>query len=235
MIMHTLLFMVASIDGKVTTNPTSNPDYDWNYVNTHYLDVYYKEMFSTGADGVVMSAYSFVNFMDLNAKKPKEWNSQLEVSIFVVDSRGLLNEFGLKVLKNRYKKLIIFVSELTPKLYLGVLNELNIEYFKSGTEKVDYEKMFNHIASLGYKKISVESGGTLNSYLLRAKVIDEVQILTVPILVGGLGTPSIMDGPQLENWSGIIPMKLINVERLDPGFIKTTYKVLNDHTLVKTK
>lgn len=224
--MKTTLFVIASLDGKITTRPDANPDYDWNHVNPHYFEVYYGEMLSMDIEGVVMSAHSFVNFMDLNKKLPKEWRKQLGISILVVDSRGLLNEQGLKNLKFRYKKVVIFVSEKTPKKYIELLKRLNIEYYQTSGEKVDYKKMFKRLEKLGFKKISVESGGTLNSYLLRAGVIDEVHVITVPILVGGLGTPSIMDGEQLEDWKGIIPLEFLGVNSLKHGFIKTKYKVI---------
>jgi len=81
--------------------------------------------------------------------------------------------------------------------------------------------------SAGWLRRHIESGGTLNAYLLRAGVIDEVHIITVPILVGGLGTPSIMDGKQLEDWKGIIPLEFLGVDRLKHGFIKMKYKVIH--------
>ena len=225
--MKTTLFTIASIDGKITTRPGANPDYDWNNVNPYYFEIYYGEMLSMDVEGVVMSAHSFVNFMDLNRKLPKEWDKQLGVSILVVDSRGFLNEQGLKNLMFRYKRVIIFVSEKTPQEYIKSLKGSNVEYFQTPGEKVDYKKMFKHLERLGLKKISVESGGTLNSYLLRAGVIDEVHIIFVPIMVGGLGTPSIMDGEQLEDWKGIIPLVFLGVVKLKHGFIKTKYKVVH--------
>ena len=43
--------------------------------------------------------------------------------------------------------------------------------------------------------VVLEGSGGLNGALLRAGLVDEIHIITVPALVGGLGTPSVMDGP----------------------------------------
>lgn len=224
--MKATLFMIASVDGKITTRPGSNPDIDWPHVNPHYMEIYYGEMLSMDVEGVVMSAHSFVNFMDLNIRAPKEWDKQVGVSILVVDSRGLLNRVGLSNLKRRYKKVIVFVADKTPEAYAKLLKELNVDYYQTSGEKVSYKQMFKKLEDLGYRKISIESGGTLNSYILRAGVVDEIHIITVPILVGGLGTPSIMDGEQLKDRKGIIPLELLGIEELKYGFVKSKYRVL---------
>jgi len=225
--MKTTLFMIASVDGKITTSAGSNPDYDWPNVNPHYLKIYYEQMLSMDIEGVVMSAHSFVNFMNLNKRLPKEWDRQVGVSIFVVDSRGLLNRKGVGNLLFRYKRVVIFVSKQTPTNYIRLLENLGVEFYQTPGEKVDYKKMFRQLEKLKYKKISVESGGTLNSYLLRASLIDEVHIVIVPILVGGLETPSIMDGDQLKDWRGIIPMELMGIDKLEHGFLKTKYRIVH--------
>lgn len=224
--MKTTLFMISSVDGKITTRTGANPDYDWPKVNPHYIEIYYGEMLSMDVEGVVMSAHSFVNFMDLNIKAPKEWDKQVGVSILVVDSRGLLNKVGLGNLKNRYKRVIVFISEKTPSNYIQLLQNLKVEFYQTHGEKVNYKETFKKIKELGYQKVSIESGGTLNSYILRAGVVDEIHIITVPILVGGLGTPSIMDGKQLKDWKKIIPLELLGIEELKYGFVKSRYKVI---------
>jgi riboflavin biosynthesis pyrimidine reductase len=224
--MKATLFMISSVDGKITTKPGSNPDYDWPKINPHYMEIYYGEMLSMDVEGVVMSAHSFVKFMNLNIEAPKEWNKQVGVSIIVVDSRGLLNEVGMNNLKMRYKRVIVFISEETHSNYKELLQNINIEFYQTCGEKVNYKEMFKKLEELGYKKISIESGGTLNSYILRAGVVDEIHIITVPILIGGLGTPSIMDGKQIVDWKEIIPLKLLGIDKLKYGFIKSRYIVL---------
>jgi 2,5-diamino-6-(ribosylamino)-4(3H)-pyrimidinone 5'-phosphate reductase len=43
-----------------------------------------------------------------------------------------------------------------------------------------------------------EAGGRLNGALLRAGLVDGLHIITIPALIGGLATPSIIEGAALD-------------------------------------
>ena len=62
--------------------------------------------------------------------------------------------------------------------------------------------------------------------MLRAGLVDELHIITVPALIGGLGTPSVMDGPPLE--PGSLPQLLRAIDvRVGPhGTIWAHYEVV---------
>jgi riboflavin biosynthesis pyrimidine reductase len=66
----------------------------------------------------------------------------------------------------------------------------------------------------------------MNAALLRQGLIDIVDVVTLPGLIGGLGTPSIMDGPQLglDEWP--IRLQLLD-SRVERGTVRSRYRVLS--------
>ena len=76
----------------------------------------------------------------------------------------------------------------------------------------------------------VQTGGTLNSVLLRDNLIDKLHLVVAPILVGGKDTPTLVDGESLhttEELSKLKPLKLIRSEVLKNSYLRLEYEVIN--------
>ncbi|MEV6305342.1 dihydrofolate reductase family protein [Actinoplanes sp. NPDC051861] len=137
----------------------------------------------------------------------------------VVDSRGRV-EWSYK--RDGDTHLLLLVSSATPRPYLAYLRRENIPYLITGTDHVDLpaalSKMHLH---LNVTCVHSQAGGTLNSALLRAGLVDELHVITVPALVGGLTTPSIMDGPPLPPRH----LRTVDVTLGSHGSIWTRYEI----------
>jgi 2,5-diamino-6-(ribosylamino)-4(3H)-pyrimidinone 5'-phosphate reductase len=123
--------------------------------------------------------------------------------------------------------LLVIASHSTPLPYLTRLRQERIPYLLAGARRVDLTDMLAKFRTrLGAECLVSEAGGGLNGALLRAGLVDELHIITVPALVGGLGTPSIIDGPPLE--PGSLPRRLraINVHVGSHGTIWAHYEVV---------
>lgn len=110
--------------------------------------------------------------------------------------------------------------------YLARLRQERIPYLLAGEQRVDLRHALVKIRThLGAQCLVSEAGGGLNGALLRAGLVDELHIITIPALIGGLGTPSIIDGPQLE--PGSLPTKLrtLDVQVGSHGTIWAHYEV----------
>ena len=80
------------------------------------------------------------------------------------------------------------------------------------------------------EKITIQSGGTLNGEFLRNNLIDYVNIVIAPLLVGGATTSTLIDGKaitQVEELNKLKALKLIECNVLENSYVQLKYKVIN--------
>jgi riboflavin biosynthesis pyrimidine reductase len=121
--------------------------------------------------------------------------------------------------------LLVITSQSTPLPYLAYLRRERIPYLVAGIDRVDLEPALVKIRKqLGAKCVVSEAGGGLNGALLRAGLVAELHVITIPALVGGLGTPSTMDGPPLDPGSAPVRLRTIDVKVGAHGTIWAHYE-----------
>lgn len=67
-------------------------------------------------------------------------------------------------------------------------------------------------AEFGCERITIQSGGTLNSLFLREKLLDYVDIVVAPVLIGGKDTSTLIDGRSLMSESELFQLKALKLE-----------------------
>jgi riboflavin biosynthesis pyrimidine reductase len=80
---------------------------------------------------------------------------------------------------------------------------------------------------LGVTCVVSEAGGGLNGALLRAGLVDELHLMLLPSLVGGLGTPTIFDGVPLQPGQLPTPLRLLDARVTADGIVSLHYEI--DH------
>ena len=83
----------------------------------------------------------------------------------------------------------------------------------------------------GVKRMTIQTGGTLNAVFLREKLIDKLSIVVAPTLIGGKDTPSLIDGKSLSSiheLPNLKALKLISVKKLNDSYLHLKYDVIND-------
>ena len=82
----------------------------------------------------------------------------------------------------------------------------------------------------GCDRLTIQSGGTLNSLFLRECLIDFVDVVVAPILIGGKDTPTLIDGKSLLNPSELEQLgklKLLQCTVLENSYLRLKYQVLH--------
>jgi riboflavin biosynthesis pyrimidine reductase len=119
----------------------------------------------------------------------------------------------------------VLVCRSTPAGYLQRLRDLGVGYFVVGDDRVELRSALARIRSrLGATRVIADSGGTMNASLLREGLVDIVDVVTLPGLVGGSGTPTMMDGSPLLPEDLPIRLRLIEV-LIDGDAVRTRYEV----------
>jgi riboflavin biosynthesis pyrimidine reductase len=127
--------------------------------------------------------------------------------------------------------LLVFVAHHTPPEYLAYLQSESIPYLVAGEggEHVDLGLALEKMQSLlGVACVLSTAGGRLNGALLRAGLVDEINVEFLPAVIGGLETPSLFDAPVLgpEEWP--TRLELLSSQAQDGGRVWLRYRVIRE-------
>jgi len=224
----TTLFMLMSIDGKISTGSSDERDFDKDLKNIKYvkdgLYQYYELEQKTDEyslnTGRVMSKIG-INERDIFPDEFKEFMN------FIIIDNSHLKLSGLENLSNKLKKLFLVTTNKEHPVFN--LDKKNIEVIVYDNE-IDFNDLFFKLYNK-YKieNLTIQSGGTLNSILLRNDLIDYLSIVVAPILVGGKNTPTLIDGNNIINDIDLKNIKTCDLEAvkvLKNSYLHLNYKII---------
>ena len=81
---------------------------------------------------------------------------------------------------------------------------------------------------LGVECVISTAGGRLNGALLRAGLVDEINVELFPAVIGGRETPSLFDAPALKPDEWPTPLELISAQVQDDGNVWLRYRVVQE-------
>ena len=226
----TTLFMIESLDGKINSGDSDelDVDKDWCKIDgvKEGLHQYYELEKTT--DLCSLNTGRVMAKIGVNNKSTIPQKSQC--TFVIIDNKPHLNENGIKYLCNWVEKLILVTKNPNHPSYSvkNQFNNLEILYY----EKLDLSVLLEDLKrDYNIERITIQSGGTLNCELLRKKLIDYVNIVIAPLLVGGSKTNTLIDGKaisKIEELNMLKALKLIECKVLEDSYIQLKYIVIND-------
>lgn len=221
----TTLFMLMSVDGKISPGATDDLDFDKDLPHIpgvkEGLQQYYDieqttDLWSLNSGRV--QAKLGVNDKELPPKTP--------VSFVLIDNHHL-TENGVRYFCACSKEFVLVTSNKEHPAFK--VNELNLHIIYQ--DKLDLHDMLRQLKeNYGCDRITIQTGGTLNGMLLREKLFDYVDIVVAPLLVGGKDTTTLIDGDAIytqEQLSELGVLELESVQPLQGSYIRLRYKVLS--------
>lgn len=220
----TTLFMLMSLDGKISTGSSDELDVDRDFPTipgvAEGLHQYYEIeqstdlwSFNTGR----VQAKMCVNEKPLPAKTP--------MSFVLLDNHHLTKN-GVKYFCALSKQAVVITSNPNHPAFSVKEDNLYIVF----QEQISLKAALEHLSkNCGCERLTVQSGGTVNGLFLREKLFDFVDIVVAPILIGGKDTPTLIDGQSLKSkteLSDLGVLKLIECSVLENSYIRLRYKVI---------
>jgi 2,5-diamino-6-(ribosylamino)-4(3H)-pyrimidinone 5'-phosphate reductase len=142
----------------------------------------------------------------------------------IADGKGKLKGMLHVYRRSCYcKDVIVIVSEKTPEDYISYLKDRNYNIVTAGEEQIDFHVALDRLAMYyNIRTILTDSGGGLNSVLLKEGLVDEVSLLISPVVVGKAATNLFRC---LENK---VNLELIRSERVKGNHMLVLYRVLSN-------
>ena len=221
----TTLFMLMSVDGKISTGSNDSMDVDADYPKIvglkEGLHQYYELeqetdlwSFNTGRVQRKMG----VNEKPLPSKTP--------VSFVLLDNSHL-NENGVRYFCALSKQFVLLTSNPDHPAFNVKEDNLGIIFQEEFSLK---QALMTLKEKYGCERLTVQSGGTINSIFLREKLLDYVDIVVAPVLIGGKDTSSLIDGQSLtstDELSKLGVLRLIDCIKLEDSYLRLRYEVIS--------
>lgn len=223
----TTLFMIMSLDGKISTGSTDIMDFDKNLAKVKGLREGYWQYkaLEQKTDIVSLNTGRVMEKIGVNTRKDKP--KKIPCTFVIIDNKPHLNKQGLKYLTEWTKGVILVTTSKKLQQLAKSFETITVLYYKNS---VDLKNLFTKLkADFNINKVTIQSGGTLNASLIREGLIDRISLVIAPILIGGKDTASLMDGESLKTIQGlkkIRSLELQKVRKIDNSFLHLIYKVL---------
>ncbi len=220
----TTLFMLMSVDGKISTGAADALDMDRDLPRIagvrEGLHQYYEIeqttdlwSFNTGR----VQAKMGVNDGPMPPKGP--------VSFVLLDNHRL-TEHGVRHFCARSRQAVLITTNPAHPAFRVAEENLHIIFQEQLSLRGALVRLKREF---GCGRLTVQSGGTVNGLFLREKLLDWVDIVVAPVLVGGRDTPTLIDGASLETPAGLSGLGALELRECVPladSYLRLRYRVV---------
>ena len=220
----TTLFMLMSVDGKISTGAAAELDVDRDFPQIaglrEGLPQYYEIeqttdlwSFNTGR----VQAKMGVNTAEKPARTP--------VSFVLLDNHHL-NAQGIRYFCAKSKEFVLITTNKDHPAF--DVKEENLHIILQ--EKLCLTDALAILKEeFGCERLTVQSGGTVNGLFLREKLFDYVDIVVAPVLIGGKDTATLIDGQSLQTKDELGKLgvlRLMEASALQNSYVRLRYQVI---------
>lgn len=226
----TTLFMLESLDGKINSGNSDALDVDRDWKNIPGLKEGLQQYYDIESNTDIFSLNTGRVMAKIGVNEREGEPEKMDAVTFVIiDNAPHLNERGIDYLCRWVGKLILVTTNSEHPAYELRDKYDNLVIF--GYEKLDLGQVLTDMYDqFGAERLTIQSGGSLNGAFLREDLIDYVNVVVAPVLVGGKDTPTLIDGEAIsttEELDKIRPMKLIECKALSDSYVQLRYEVIH--------
>ena len=223
----TTLFMLESLDGKISTGAYDNLDADKDFPKINGVKEGLHQYYELEQETDLFSLNTGRVMAKIGVNDKKEYHDKIDVVTFVIiDNKPHLNENGIDYLCHWVGKVILVTTNKEHPAFNLNYDNLDILLY----DKLDLNRFLEDLYSkYNAERLTIQSGGTINGMFVRNKLIDYVNIVIAPIIVGGKDVPTLVDGESIKDESELnklLPLELLECNKLENSYIELKYKVI---------
>ena len=165
-----------------------------------------------------MQAKIGINTADMPNKTP--------VSFVLIDNKHL-KEHGIHYFCALSKQFVLVTSNEKHPAFEMEEDNLHIIYQNELSLKDALTKLKSEY---NCERITIQTGGTLNELFLREKLIDYIDIVVAPVLIGGKDTSTLIDGKSLLSESELSKLGVLKLQEcvvLENSYLRLRYEVIH--------
>jgi 2,5-diamino-6-(ribosylamino)-4(3H)-pyrimidinone 5'-phosphate reductase len=225
----TTLFMLESLDGKISSGSNNNLDVDKDFCKIIGVKEGLHQYYELEKETDVFSLNTGKVMEKIGVNVRKEYPKKIdEVSFVIIDNKPHLNDKGIDYICHWVGRLLLVTTNKNHVAYSlkDKYDNLEILYYDKLDPKVLLEDLYRKYNA---DRLTIQSGGTLNGLLVRNKLIDFVNIVIAPIIIGGKDVPTLVDGDGITDEKDLfklLPLQLLECNKLEDSYIQLKYKVL---------
>ena len=226
----TTLFMLESLDGKINSGNSDALDVDRDWKNIAGLREGLQQYYDIESTTDIFSLNTGRIMAKIGVNERTEEPEKMDVVTFVIiDNAPHLNERGVDYLCRWTGRLVLVTTNPEhPAIAMqGRYDNLEILQY----DELDLAQVLRDVREkFGAERLTIQSGGNMNGRFLREDLIDFVNIVVAPVLVGGRDTATLIDGDAIstpDELDKIRPMKLIECKALNDSYVQLRYEVIH--------
>jgi len=223
----TTLFMLESLDGKISSGASDNLDTDKDFPKINGVKEGLHQYYELEQETDLFSLNTGRVMAKIGVNDKKEYHNKIDAVTFVIiDNKPHLNENGIDYLCHWVGKVILVTTNKEHPAFNTRYENLDILLY----DELDLNTLLEDLYSkYNAERLTIQSGGTLNGLFVRNKLIDYVNIVIAPILVGGRDVPTLVDGKSIKDeteLNKLLPLELLECNKLENSYIELKYKVI---------
>jgi riboflavin biosynthesis pyrimidine reductase len=229
-------YNIASLDGRIAVSESTPSwlDPNWKplerFAPVDVMALHKTRLWLEGSNSFTARSAGTADFGDYASREvpagdflPSSLRSHQGRWLVVVDSRARVRWTTSEI---EGTKLAVLLAAATPGPYRAFLRDHDVPYFEAGRERVDLPTALARLATVfAADGIISDAGGVLNGALLRARLVDEVDVQFLPAIVGQADAPALFEGFGLGPSGVPALLELISAEARSDGSIFARYTI----------
>lgn len=229
---HTTLFLLQSLDGKISTGASNIFDVDADLPKLKFASKGLHQYYEAEKETDLWTMISGKTLAKLGINETADCQNYVKGLHRVVIGTTDLTKNGILNILAKSDAVTFIITSKVLNEHVRVRRIIdgyhNATWF-SALDRNNLREALLWLNHLGCEDLTIQTGGTVNAELIKEKVIDEVHVIIAPVLIGGKNTPTLVDGEDretLDDLNTIGELQLMSCEPLKDSYISLKYKVI---------